>query len=74
MFLDCHILGCNIFITLHLFPVLLVVDSIIALFRVDFSGRGELADRQQKLNKMLSTLMKLAEQYGLAVVLTNQVM
>ncbi|KEP62990.1 UNVERIFIED_CONTAM: meiotic recombination protein DMC1 family protein [Hammondia hammondi] len=52
----------------------LIVDSIIALFRVDFSGRGELADRQQKLNKMLSIMMKLAEQYNLAVMLTNQVM
>ncbi len=28
---------------------LLVVDSIMALFRVDYSGRGELADRQQHL-------------------------
>ena len=26
---------------------LLIVDSIMALFRVDYSGRGELADRQQ---------------------------
>lgn len=23
-----------------------IVDSVIALFRVDFTGRGELADRQ----------------------------
>ncbi len=28
---------------------LLVVDSIMALFRVDYSGRGELAERQQSL-------------------------
>ncbi|CDQ77970.1 unnamed protein product [Oncorhynchus mykiss] len=28
---------------------LLIIDSIMALFRVDFSGRGELAERQQKL-------------------------
>lgn len=27
---------------------LLIVDSATALFRVDFSGRGQLADRQQK--------------------------
>jgi hypothetical protein len=26
-----------------------VVDSIMALFRVDFSGRGELSERQQKV-------------------------
>ncbi|KAH8604308.1 putative Rad51 recA bacterial DNA recombination protein KaiC [Trypanosoma vivax] len=52
---------------------LLVVDSITALFRVDFSGRGELAERQQKLAKMLSSLIKLAEEYNVAVYITNQV-
>jgi hypothetical protein len=26
-----------------------IVDSIMALFRVDFSGRGELSERQQKV-------------------------
>ena len=38
-----------------------IVDSIMALFRVDFSGRGELADRQQKLAQMLSRLQKISE-------------
>lgn len=52
---------------------LLVVDSITALFRVDFSGRGELAERQQKLGKMMSQLMKLAEEFNVAVYITNQV-
>lgn len=32
---------------------LLIVDSIIALFRVEFSGRGELSERQQKLGQHL---------------------
>lgn len=40
---------------------LLIVDSVMALFRVDFSGRGELAERQQKLAQLLSRLQKLAE-------------
>ena len=35
---------------------LLIVDSVMALFRVDFSGRGELAERQQSLAQMLSKL------------------
>jgi len=52
---------------------LLIVDSIMALFRVDFSGRGELSERQQKLAQMLSKLVKLAEEYNMAVLLTNQV-
>ena len=32
---------------------LLIVDSIMALFRVDYSGRGELADRQQHLAQVI---------------------
>uniref|UniRef100_A0A158R3X6 Meiotic recombination protein DMC1/LIM15 homolog n=1 Tax=Syphacia muris TaxID=451379 RepID=A0A158R3X6_9BILA len=51
---------------------LLIVDSVMALFRVDYSGRGELAERQQKLGQMLSRLQKIAEEYNVAVFLTNQ--
>ncbi|KAJ3207099.1 Meiotic recombination protein dmc1 [Dinochytrium kinnereticum] len=51
---------------------LLVVDSIIALFRTDYSGRGELSERQQKLNIMLARLMRLAEEFNVAVFITNQ--
>ena len=55
---------------------------------MDFSGRGELADRQQKLALMLSRLQKLrliqkvflhiglmiifSEEYNVAVYITNQ--
>ncbi|MEM3074390.1 MAG: DNA repair and recombination protein RadA [Candidatus Pacearchaeota archaeon] len=53
---------------------LLIVDSLTAHFRAEFSGRGQLADRQQRLNKYLHDLMKLAEQKNLAVLVTNQVM
>jgi len=53
---------------------LLVIDSLTAHFRAEFAGRGQLADRQQKLNKYLHDLMKLAEQYNIAVYVTNQVM
>ena len=52
---------------------LLVVDSIMAPFRVDFSGRGELAERQQILNRVLSGLQKISEQFNVAVFITNQV-
>jgi len=51
---------------------LLIIDSVMALFRVDFSGRGELSERQQYLGKMLSKLLKLAEQFNVAVLITNQ--
>ncbi len=40
---------------------LLIIDSIMACFRVDYCGRGELADRQQKLNQFLSKLTHMAE-------------
>ncbi|KAF8323029.1 Rad51-domain-containing protein, partial [Clavulina sp. PMI_390] len=45
----------------------------MALFRVDFSGRGELSERQQKLGQMLTRLSKLSEEFNVAIVLTNQV-
>ena len=53
---------------------LVVVDSLMSHFRSDFSGRGQLADRQQKLNKHMHDLLKLATKYNLAVYVTNQVM
>jgi DNA repair protein RadA len=53
---------------------LIVIDSLTAHFRAEFAGRGMLADRQQKLNKYLHNLMKIAESYNLAVYVTNQVM
>lgn len=52
---------------------LLIIDSIMALFRVDYSGRGEMADRQQKLGQMLSRLQNISEEYNVAVYITNQV-
>jgi len=53
---------------------LIVVDSLTAHFRADFSGRGQLADRQQKLNKHMHTLMRIAAKYNICVYVTNQVM
>ena len=47
---------------------LLIIDSIMALFRVDFTGRGELNERQQKLNQFLSKLTHVAE--GLSKLLS----
>src|SRR6266487_1678543 len=52
---------------------IVVVDSIISLHRAEFTGRGTLADRQQRLNIMLHKLIRLAEVYNIAVVATNQV-
>lgn len=52
---------------------LLVVDSATALYRTDYCGRGELAARQGHLGRFLRALLRLADEFGVAVVITNQV-
>ncbi|NQU98112.1 DNA repair and recombination protein RadA [Candidatus Woesearchaeota archaeon] len=52
----------------------LIVDSLTAHFRAEFVGRGTLAERQQKLNKHMHVLSKVADIYNLCVYVTNQVM
>lgn len=52
---------------------LIVVDSATALYRSEFVGRGELAARQNSLGRFLRGLQKLADEFGVAVVITNQV-
>lgn len=53
---------------------LIVVDSLMSLFRSEYLGRGTLADRQQKINKHLHALQRLSDLYNLSVYITNQVM
>ncbi len=53
---------------------LLIIDSVTSHFRAEYTGRGELAERQQKLNRHLHMLQRLADVYNLAVYITNQVM
>lgn len=53
---------------------LIVVDSLTAHFRAEFIGRGTLAERQQKLNKHMHFLLRLADKHNLCVYVTNQVM
>merc|ERR1712071_332743 len=50
-----------------------VVDSATALYRTDYSGRGELSARQMHLAQFLRQLLRLADEFGVAVVITNQV-
>merc|ERR1719351_415434 len=52
---------------------LIVIDSATALYRTDYSGRGELSCRQMHLARFLRMLLRLADEFGVAVVLTNQV-
>ncbi len=53
---------------------LVIVDSVTGHFRAEYPGREHLAERQQKLNRHLHQLVRLAEAYNIAVVVTNQVM
>lgn len=52
---------------------LMVVDSATALYRTDYAGRGELSARQVHLAKFLRHLLRIADEFGVAVVITNQV-
>lgn len=52
---------------------LMIVDSATALYRTDYSGRGELSARQMHLARFLRHLLRMADEYGIAVVITNQV-
>ena len=52
---------------------LLVVDSVTALYRTEYNGRGELSARQIHLGRFLRSLQRLADEFGVAVVVTNQV-
>ena len=52
---------------------LLIVDSATALYRTDYTGRGELSNRQMSLAKFLRNLQKIADEHKIVVVITNQV-
>ncbi len=53
---------------------LVVVDGLMSNFRADYTGRGTLSERQQKLNRHLHHLLKMADTHNVAVYVTNQVM
>lgn len=46
---------------------------ILQLYRTDYNGRGELSARQMHLARFLRMLLRLADEYGVGVVITNQV-
>jgi len=52
---------------------LIIVDSVTSHYRSDFPGRGTLAERQQRLNGFMHQLLRIAEIYNVAAVVTNQV-
>jgi len=53
---------------------LIIVDSLTAHFRSEYLGREMLAERQQKLNKHMHRLIRLARAFNAVALVTNQVM
>jgi DNA repair protein RadA len=53
---------------------LVVVDSIIVLYRAQFRGIEWLARRQQAINYVLDWLKRWARLYGAVIAITNQVL
>jgi len=53
---------------------LLIIDSAISHYRAEFLGRALLSERQQKMNKLLHVLLRIAETCSLAVIITNQIL
>ena len=43
------------------------------VYRTEFNGRGELSARQIALGRFLRGLQRLADEYGVAVLVSNQV-
>jgi len=54
--------------------LLIVVDSLTAHFRSEYLGRESLALRQQRLNKHMHKLIRLARAFNAVAFVTNQVM
>jgi len=52
---------------------LVVVDCLTGHFRAEYCGRESLPLRQQKLNRVIHDLLRIAVSHDLAVVVTNQV-
>ena len=53
---------------------LIILDSLTSHFRSEYLGREMLAERQQKLNKHLHKLIRLARAFNAVAIVTNQVM
>ena len=52
---------------------LLILDSLTANFRVEYSGRDSLPDRGKKLKEFVGRLRKFCREFDAAVVITNQI-
>jgi DNA repair protein RadA len=54
--------------------VVVIIDSVTALYRAQFRGRERLAERQQRLHYVLDWIRRLTIKFGILAIYTNQVM
>ena len=59
-------------INLHNIKIM-IVDSIVSHYRAEFIGRSVLSERQQRINRLLHILLRIAETCKIAVVITKQI-
>jgi len=52
---------------------IMIVDSIVSHYRAEFLGRSVLSERQQRINRLLHILLRIAETCKISVVITNQI-
>ena len=52
---------------------LIIIDSMMACFRSEFNGRGELSGRQQKLCRHLKQWSHIAQIHNCAIIYSNQI-
>jgi len=53
---------------------LIIMDSVMGLFRGDYSGRAMLSERQKYLDDFLTLSHNISKHYNIATIWTNQVM
>lgn len=52
---------------------IVIVDSLISLYRGEYAVNGTIFERQQRLNQQIHTLKAVGDLLGCAVVVTNQI-
>jgi len=55
-------------------PKLVIIDGAIGLYRAEYMGRGELAERQQRLSRLMDHLKSTSYIFNCTVLMTNQIM
>jgi DNA repair protein RadA len=51
---------------------LLIIDSVVALYRSEFTGRKNLLERQKRITELMKVLVNASAVHNVAVVITNQ--